>query len=56
MQNPEDLRKNAEDCEHLAREMPEQKERLLKVAEAWRRCASDMEPGTDESVRKSVNF
>jgi hypothetical protein len=36
MQNPADYRQFAEECERLAKKMPEHKETLLEMAKAWR--------------------
>ena len=38
MRRPADYRKYAEECEQLARKMPEHGEVLLEMAKAWRAC------------------
>jgi len=44
MQDPAQFRKYAEECRRLARTMPaEQKDALLKIAQAWIECAEDIE-------------
>ncbi len=43
MQSPADYRQYAEECERLARKMPEHKEVLLKMALAWLTCMDGAE-------------
>jgi hypothetical protein len=44
MQNPAEYKKYAEECERMAKEGPqEHRAALLKIAEAWRNCAFEIE-------------
>ena len=43
MQSRADYRKYAEECEQLARKMPEYREALLEMATAWRACIDGAE-------------
>jgi len=43
MQSPADYRQYAEECERLARKMPEHKEVLLEMAMAWLTCMDGAE-------------
>jgi hypothetical protein len=42
MQNPSEYLKYAENCERMAKSGPvENRQTLLKIAEAWRQCAAE---------------
>jgi hypothetical protein len=45
VQNVEDYRRHADECEALARKAPtkEQREQIKKIAETWRKLAADRE-------------
>jgi hypothetical protein len=43
MENPAAYYVFAQDCERLAKEMPEHKSTLLEIACAWRMCAAELE-------------
>ena len=49
MQKPEDYRNYAEECERLAKQLPNHAQALLEMAKAWRRLASQSERGTPQS-------
>jgi ferric-dicitrate binding protein FerR (iron transport regulator) len=50
MQNPSEYRKYAEECERMAKEGPqEHRAALLKIAEAWRNCAIEIEGGDKDA-------
>jgi len=43
MQNAKEYRTYAEECERLARQIPVHRQKLLRIAEAWRACAVEAE-------------
>jgi hypothetical protein len=56
MQNPSDYRKYAEECERMAKEGPQaRRAALLKIAEAWRNCALEIERGEKETRERKAN-
>jgi hypothetical protein len=42
------FRKHAEECRKLALQMPQHKEALLRLMEAWIACADDAEKNREE--------
>jgi hypothetical protein len=53
MQSAAQYRVYAEECRKLAKTLkPENRETLLKIAEAWERCAADMEAASDRADRR----
>jgi hypothetical protein len=50
------FRKHAEECRKLALQMPQHKEALLRMMEAWIACADDAERRRDaEGEARSTN-
>jgi hypothetical protein len=47
MENPEEYRKYAKECERLAIKLPQHAARLQKIAEAWEDCAKHVERKSD---------
>ena len=43
MQNPATFRAYAEECKRLAKRMPDHKDALLEMAQAWMACAERTE-------------
>jgi hypothetical protein len=56
MHNPVKYRKYAEECERLARVLPEHKESLLKIAIGWRQCAEEAERHDNEPKKLSARW
>jgi phytoene/squalene synthetase len=57
MQDPSQYRRYAEECRRLAQAMPQQyRSTLLEIADAWIKCAEDVEreraKGTDKRTEK----
>jgi hypothetical protein len=48
MQNPAQFWRFAEECERLAEEMPNEKDALLAMARAWRKCAHEAEHKSEQ--------
>jgi hypothetical protein len=54
MQKPSEYLKYAEDCERMAKSGPvENRETLLKIAEAWRQCAAEAMRRKTQTVEAS---
>ena len=51
MPSPTQYRSYAEECRRLAREMPEHRDALLKMALAWTRSAEDAEAEEKKNPR-----
>jgi hypothetical protein len=43
MNKADEFRMHAEECRRIGRSMPEHRERLLKIAQAWEACAREAE-------------
>jgi hypothetical protein len=43
MRDPKQFRKYAEECRRLAARMPEHRDALLQMADAWTACADETE-------------
>jgi hypothetical protein len=51
MQNPATFRAYAEECKRLAASMPEHKDALLQMAQAWMTCAENAERAKGARLR-----
>jgi hypothetical protein len=49
MRDPKTFRKYAEECQRLAARMPQHKQTLLEMADAWLACAKAAESPTNGS-------
>jgi hypothetical protein len=47
MRDPKTFRKYADECRRLALALPQHKETLLQMAEAWTACAAEAEKDRD---------
>jgi hypothetical protein len=48
MRDPEEFRMYAEECRRLALTLPQHREALLQMAEAWKACAEEAEKHRDK--------
>jgi hypothetical protein len=55
MRDPTMFRKYAEECRNLARTMPQHKETLLQMADAWMACAEAAEKEFGNGKRELPN-
>jgi hypothetical protein len=56
MRDPKTFRRYAEECQRLAAKMPQHKQTLLEMADAWLACASAADAranGSHEEVERS---
>ena len=51
MRDPKEFRRYAEECRRLALSLPEHREALLRMAQAWAACAEDAEEHRDDNER-----